>query len=182
MELETCCFVASALRNISGIPESVDSFCSKLIIKIVLEIEGQIKNGCHHFLTGLTSEPELWFAEAVLDLKRVHTEKDLQLHIVLPVQRHDAFAQEYLALFDRVIRQADTIIELQPQPDIDDEQIRMQYILCQARHMICINDGRNKPINDLIESACSRGLPVSIIKLNRRNKNDITVRNLTIVR
>lgn len=180
MELETCCFAASALRNISGIPD--DSFCSKLIIKIVLEIEGQIKSGRHHFLTGLTCEPELWFAEAVLDLKNVHTEKDLQLHVIRSSQKSGTFAQEYLALFERILRQADSIIELQPQPDLDDEQIRMQYILSQAKHMICINNGRNKPINDLIECACNRALPVSIIQLGRIRKSEITVRNLTIMR
>ena len=180
MELETCCFAASAFRNISGIVD--DSFCSKLIIKIVLEIEGQIKSGRYLFLTGLTCEPELWFAEAVLDLKRVHTEKDLRLHVVRSSPKQGTFAQEYLALFDRILQQADSIIELLPQQDTDDEQIRMQYILSQAKHMICISNGKNKPINDLIECACSRGLTVSIIQLGRINKSEITVRNLTIMR
>lgn len=183
MELESCCFVASALKNTSDLPEAADSLCSKLIIKIVLEIEEQIKNGCLHYITGISSEPELWFAESVLDLKRVHAEKDLQLHIVFsPNQSREVFDQVGSSLFDRILREANSIIELQPQPSASDEQTRMEYVLQQAQHMICISDDRNTLINDLIEYACNRGLTVSIIRLNRRNKNDISVRNLTIVR
>lgn len=183
MDFDTCCFVAPALIDIPGVPKAEDTFCSKLIIKIVLEIEGQIKNGCHHFLTGLTSEAELWFAEAVLDIKRVHAEDDLHLHIVLPPNiTGSKLVQEYASLTERILKQADTLITLPPEPDTNDDQLHMQYFLKQAKHMIIIIEGNDAPINALIECACNRGLPVSIIRFNRRKRDDIVVRNLTIVR
>ena len=182
MDAKTCGFLATNMRERSRISTADELFCSKLIIKMVLEVEEKISKGCNSFLSGLLTETELWFAEAILDLKRAYTNENLQLHILLPPQKEYRLSTpKDEMLFRRILSEADEVISLEYREQQSFEEVSARYMLHRASHIIAVSDGQNKCVCDSIESACNKGISVSIIKLNRLPKQ-ITVRSLTIVR
>ncbi len=182
MDAKTCGFLATNMREKPNISTADELFCSKLIIKMVLEVEDKISKGCDSFLSGLLTETELWFAEAILDLKHAYTKENLKLHILLPPQKEYRFSKpKDDMLFRRILSEADEVISLEYREGQCFEEVSARYMLHKASHLIAVSDMQNKRICDSIESACNKGISVSIIKLNKLPKQ-ITVRGLTIVR
>ena len=182
MDAKTCGFLATNVWEKSHISATDELFYSKLIIKMVLEVEDKISKGCNSYLLGLLTETDLWFAEAILDLKHAYIKENLKLHIILPPQKEYRFSKpKDEMLFRRVLSEADEVISLEYREEQCFEEVSVRYMLHRASHLIAVSDGQNKRICDFIENACNKGMSVSIIKLNRLPEQ-ITVRGLTIVR
>lgn len=143
MKEKTCCFAAQNRRIIF---DEDNPGCIKLILKITLEIELMIKKGCNTFITGMDWRSELWFAEAVLDLKRAYPQKGINLIVVQYAGQASRWNKYYLDRYKRVLLHADDKVTLGADYYNGYMQQINQYMIRHSAHMIALFAGRKEPV------------------------------------
>jgi|GEM_PF-4364073 len=176
----TCCFLGQSFEKFfEGQGENNSAYMS-LLIKIVLEIESKMDKGCDTFLTPLCCNAEIWFAEAVLDLRRAYPDKHLRLISILPA-KEDCSAGPASRRAQHIVPLSDEVVTLDISRAADYMQTCVGYMLAHAGHLIVVRDERNAGAHAVAEEACKKGLETTVITSKGDRKDTITVRHLTIL-
>ena len=84
--LKTCCFTGHRPQKLPWRFDETDERCTELKLKISTEIEKAIQRGYTHFISGMALGCDIYFAEAVLNLKLIYPHIELECAIAYETQ------------------------------------------------------------------------------------------------
>ena len=138
----SCCFTGHRPSHLPWGTSEQDPRCFALKQELDYRLEGIYAAGYRHFIGGMALGCDMYFAEAVLRLKKVHPEVTLEAAIPCggqPERWNKAQRERY----NRLLDQCDTVNVLQIEYTPDCMMKRNRYMVDHASLLL----------------ACSRGLP-----------------------
>ena len=154
-----CCFTGHRPGKLPWGMNEEDQRCVDLKNRLWDAVEAAYEEGMRHFLCGMALGCDMYFAEAVLRLRRLHP--DVTLETAIPcLTQSDAWPerqrQRYFALLD----QCDYETVVQEKYTSSCMQRRDRYMVDHAAMLIAVFDGLPGGTRYTVQYAMERGLAV----------------------
>ena len=138
----TCCFTGHRPNKLPWGNNESDPRCADLKARLGTALETAYTDGYRHFLCGMALGCDLYFCEAVLDLRDRHG--DVTVEAAVPCEEQSARWRErdrarYAALLDRC--DYETLVQRQYTPGC--MQRRDRYMVDRSQRVIAAYDGRS---------------------------------------
>lgn len=162
MKEKTCCFTGHRPAKLPWGARENDERCLALKEELAVRLEGIYQAGYRDFICGMAIGCDMFFAEAVLALKEIHSDVTLEAAIPCgsqPDRWTKAQRERYNALLDR----CDTVKLMQIQYTPDCMQRRNQYMVDRSSLLLACFDGRPGGTMSTILYAQRQGLGTMII-------------------
>ncbi len=136
----TCCFTGHRPDKLPWGNREEDPRCLALKRRLTQAVEGAYAQGCRHFICGMARGADLYFAEAVLALRRQHP--DVTLEAARPCESQadrwpEAERQRYQAILD----QCDSETLVQHHYDRFCMMRRNRYMVDRSARIMAVYDG-----------------------------------------
>ena len=160
----SCCFTGHRPMKLPwGMNES-DPRCLELKLELAARLEAIYALGYRHFICGMALGCDMYFAEAVLELKAVHDDVTLEAAIPFgdqPGRWNEKQRKRYNTLIDR----ADQVTVLQYGYTADCMMRRNRYMVDHAGLLLACFDGRPGGTMNTILYAQREGKTVVIVDI-----------------
>ncbi|MCI8398054.1 MAG: DUF1273 domain-containing protein [Oscillibacter sp.] len=156
---ETCCFTGHRPGKLPWQYNEQDPRCLALKRRIADAVEAAWDEGCRHFICGMALGCDLYFCEAVLDLRRAHPGVTVEAAIPCPGQDSRWRADQRLR-YRKLVAACDfeTLVSARYTPFC--MQRRDRYMVDRSALLIAAFDGTPGGTSYTIQYALSRGIPV----------------------
>jgi uncharacterized phage-like protein YoqJ len=166
MEQEkTCCFTGHRPDRLPWGEQEGDARCVTLKEQLAQAVERAYQAGYRHFITGMARGGDLYFAEAVLDLRQRN--QDVTLEAARPyADQAQSWPEEERHRYDSILDQCNIETLLQGHYDRGCMMRRNRYMVDRAKRIIVIYDGVPKGgTAQTLLYALRRGLETDIISI-----------------
>ena len=160
----TCCFTGHRPSRLPWGTNENDPRCTALKAELAARLEGIYQAGYRRFLCGMALGCDMYFAQAVLSLRRKYPDVTLEAAIPCGTQPEKwplALRRKYNQLLD----QCDTVKVLQIHYTPDCMMKRNRYMVDHASLLLACFDGRPSGTMNTIVYAQRQALKVLIIDL-----------------
>ena len=139
-----------------------DPMCVDLKNRIYKQIEKLYECGAADFFTGMALGVDIWCAEAVLELKKLHPE--VKLTAVLPCRGQDAkWGIEERQRYDRILRACDKVMCLSESYTKDCMLNRNKALVELCDVLVAVYDGKNGGTKFTVDYAAKSGRKTIVI-------------------
>lgn len=141
MERETtCCFTGHRPDKLPWGTDEQDVRCMRLKQQIADALEQAYSAGMRHFISGMARGTDLYFAQAVLELRQRHS--DVTLEAARPCQTQaDSWPAPERAQYDQILEQCDYETLVQHQYDRGCMQRRNRYMVDRSALVLSVYNG-----------------------------------------
>ena len=160
----TCAFTGHRPGKLPWGADERDIRCLALKAKLCAAVESAIAEGMTHFICGMAEGCDLYFAETVLELKKLYPHITLEAAIPCPTQADKwsaAQQQRYRAILSRC--DMETVVQQEYTPSC--MQRRNRYMVDHAALLIAVNNGEPGGTRNTILYAMRQGLNITDIPI-----------------
>lgn len=161
---ETCCFTGHRPDKLPWGADEEDPRCRRLKKKLRERLEAAYGRGMRHFICGMARGTDLYFGEAVLELKNAHPEVTLEAAIPCESQPEgwpEDEKKRYRALLDR----CDFETMVQRRFDRNCMMRRNRYMVDRSALVLSVFDGVAGGTRNTLAYAMGQQVPVDLIPL-----------------
>lgn len=138
---QTCCFTGPRPQHLPWGTNEEDPRCVELKFQLRCSLEGLIHEGWRHFIGGMAIGCDMYFAEAVLDLKRAYP--DITLEAAIPCgTQPDRWSLELRQRYNRLLDRCDSVTVLQIAYTPDCMLRRNRYMVDRSSLLLACHNGR----------------------------------------
>lgn len=162
-QTETCCFTGHRPDKLPwGIREN-DPRCADLKARLAAALEAEYDAGSRHFICGMARGADLYFAEAVLDLRERRS--GVTLEAARPCESQASrWPQEEQRRYQRILERCDYETLVQHQYDRWCMMRRNCYMVDRSARLLAVYDGVPKGgTAQTLAYALRKGLAVTIL-------------------
>ena len=164
-ERETsCCFTGHRPQHLPWGAKEDDPRCEALKEELRQRLEGIYESGYRHFISGMAIGCDMYFAEAVLDLKEEHPEITLEAAIPCGGQP-ERWGLEQRQRYNRLIDRCDTVTVLQIEYTPDCMMRRNRYMVDRSSLLLACFNGQPGGTMNTILYAMEQAVPVIRIEI-----------------
>ena len=156
---QTCCFTGHRPAKLPWGSDERDPRCLALKRSILRELERLYRLGYRHFISGMALGCDLYFAEAVLELKQ--SKQELVLEAVIPCSgQADRWAETDRARYGQLLQQCDVLTVLEDSYSDGCMLRRNRSMIDRADLLISVYDGSGGGTGNTVQYAKERGLEI----------------------
>ena len=160
---KTCCFTGHRPSKLPWGLNEKDPGCAALKKRIARELDELYDRGCRHFITGMARGADLYFAEAVLELKKKRP--DVTLEAAIPCATHsDAWHLAERMSYADILDSCDMETLIQREYTRDCMLRRNRYMVERAGFLLAVYNGEGRGgTRYTLNCAREQGLEVVVI-------------------
>lgn len=160
-----CCFTGHRPDKLPWRTDEEDTRCIRLKQSLYRSIEEAYLAGCRHFICGMARGCDLYFAEAVLELREACG--DLNLECARPCETQaDSWPEAEQARYRSILERCNYETLVQHSYDRFCMMRRNRYMVDRSGRLIAVYNGVPKGGTfQTLAYAMKKGLPVSILNL-----------------
>jgi len=137
----SCCFTGHRPAKLPWGTKEDDARCRALKEEIAMRLQGIYEAGYRRFLCGMAIGCDMYFAEAVLALRRLYP--DIRLEAAIPCgTQPDKWSAELRRRYNALLDSCDTVTVLQIQYTPDCMMRRNRYMVDRSSLLLACYDGR----------------------------------------
>lgn len=155
----SCCFSGHRPGKLPWGSNEADPRCLALKKRLYDAVLTAYDEGYRHFICGMAQGCDLYFCEAVLQLRREHPEVSLEAAIPCRTQP-DGWRAEQRERYERILALCDYETMVQEEYTPNCMQRRNRYMVDHAALLIAVHDGVPGGTRRTIEYAMGRGLDI----------------------
>lgn len=169
----TCCFTGHRPEKLPWGSDESDPRCTALKKKLSDAVEAAYEEGMRHFICGMARGCDLYFAEAVIELRGRKGDVSLEAAIPCPTQA-DAWPPAQRERYARLVAACDyeTVVSAQYTPHCMHRRDR--YMVDHASLLIAAFDGTPGGTRYTVAYAMGRGLSVVDLPIVPEQGNNLT--------
>ena len=137
----TCCFSGPRPQHLPWGTREDDARCTALKAELALTLQGIYEAGFRHFIGGMAIGCDMYFAEAVLDLRRRYADVSLEAAIPCGTQP-DKWKIQQRQRYNRLLDSCDRVNVLQINYTPDCMLRRNRYMVDRSSLLLACYDGR----------------------------------------
>ena len=160
----SCCFTGHRPAKLPWGTNEHDPRCRDLKAEIAARLEGIYEAGYRHFICGMAAGCDLYFAEAVLALRREHPEVTLEAAIPCDGQA-DSWPAALRRRYEALAADCDEVTMLQHAYTPGCMQRRNAYMVGRSSLLLAVYDGQPGGTMSTILLARRSGLKVVTIEI-----------------
>ena len=153
----TCCFTGHRPSKLPWGYQEGDLRCTALKKRLYDAVQSAYEDGFRHFICGMALGCDFYFAEAVLALRRLHSDVTLEAALPCPTQSENWSREDqrrYAALLDQC--DYETMVQDHYSPGC--MQRRNRYMVDHSALIIAVYDGMPGGTRQTLEYAIRRGV------------------------
>lgn len=104
---DTCCFTGHRPEKLPWRNDEEDPRCLALKRRLARELEQAYREGYRHFICGMATGCDMYFAEAVLELREIHPDVSLEAAVPCSSQA-DEWAEEQRLRYRELLSRCDS--------------------------------------------------------------------------
>ena len=160
----TCCFSGHRPAKLPWRSNESDAHCLALKNEIRDRLEGIYEAGYRHFICGMAIGCDMFFAEAVLELRKIHP--DVTLEAAVPCgSQPEKWSLEQRKRYNRLIDSCEKVTVLQIGYSADCMMKRNMYMVDNASLLLACFDGSPGGTMNTILYAQRSGVKVILIDI-----------------
>ncbi len=156
---ESCCFTGHRPAKLPWRFHEEDPRCLQLKRRLADAVELAYREGFRHFLCGMAQGCDLYFCEAVLDLREHYPDITVEAAIPCPTQA-DTWPAAQRERYRRLLERCDLETMVSDQYTSGCMQRRDRYMVDHASLLIAVFDGTAGGTQYTLQYAMSRGLDI----------------------
>ncbi len=161
---KTCCFTGHRPGKLAWGGDERDPRCQALKLEIAARLDGIVQAGYRHFICGMAEGCDLYFAEAVLELRSRFP--DVTLEAAIPCDRQaDRWSDAQQRRYEHIMAECDTVTFVQHQYSSGCMMRRNRYMVDHSSLLLACFDGQTGGTMNTILYAQRQGLTVILIDL-----------------
>ena len=137
----TCCFTGHRPNKLPWGGDEADPRCLSLKAELAARLDGIYESGFRIFLCGMAAGCDLYFAEAVLDLRRRHPDVILEAAIPCDTQA-SSWPASQRRRYEALLAQCDSVNFVQHRYTPGCMMRRNQYMVDRSSLLLACFDGR----------------------------------------
>ena len=155
----TCCFTGPRPQHLPWGTNEEDPRCVRLKFELRCALEGLIHEGWRNFIGGMAIGCDMYFAEAVLELKREHP--DVTLEAAIPCGgQPERWSREQRLRYNRLLDRCDAVTVLQINYSPDCMQRRNRYMVDRSSLLLACHNGRPGGTMNTLRYAMEQGVKI----------------------
>lgn len=162
---QTCCFTGHRPAKLPWGSDERDPRCLALKRSILRELEKLYRNGYRHFISGMALGCDLYFAEAVLELKESYPAVTLEAALPCPGQA-DRWSEENRARWQRILDACDLETVVQDHYDRWCMLRRDRYMVDRSSTVLAAFDDTPGGTKYTLDYAARQRLGILLLSLN----------------
>ena len=162
---QTCCFTGHRPAKLPWGSDERDPRCLALKRSILRELEKLYRNGYRHFISGMALGCDLYFAEAVLELKESYPAVTLEAALPCPGQA-DRWSEENRAHWQRILDACDLETVVQDHYDRWCMLRRDRYMVDRSSTVLAAFDDTPGGTKYTLDYAAKQRLDILLLNLN----------------
>lgn len=162
--LNTCCFTGHREAKLPWGENEHDARCLELKANIAKAVCSAYDEGIRRFICGMANGCDLYFAEAVIQLRALHPEITLEAAVPCPTQA-DGWRKDLRQRYRELLLLCDTRTLISETYDRGCMMRRNRYMVDASRMLIAASNGQPGGAENTIRYAKSKGLEVVRIPL-----------------
>lgn len=155
----SCCFSGHRPGKLPWGNHEDDPRCMALKKRLYGAALSAYDEGYRHFICGMAQGCDLYFCEAVLELRGLHPEVTLEAAIPCPTQP-DRWNSKQRERYQKLLAQCDYETMVQDKYTTDCMQRRNRYMVDHAALLIAVHDGLPGGTRRTVEYAMHRGVDI----------------------
>lgn len=161
----TCCFTGHRPTKLPWGANEEDSRCLSLKARLAQAVESVYQRGMRHFICGMARGTDLYFAEAVLELRERYS--DLTLEAARPCESQaDSWPETEKARYMAILERCDYETLVQHRYDRGCMQRRNRYMVDRSGMILAVYNGDPKGgTAQTLAYALRNGLQTEILEL-----------------
>ncbi len=164
-QVRTCCFTGHRPDKLPWGMDETDPRCVALKASMLRELEGLYRRGWRHFISGMARGADLYFAEAVLELRR--SCPDVMLEGAVPCRSQaDHWPGEERRRWRRILDSADVETLVQQNYDRWCMHRRDRYIVDHSSAILAAFNGTSGGTMYTLNYAMGKRLEILLLDLN----------------
>lgn len=161
---QTCCFTGHRPSKLPWRGEENHPDCLALKTRIREELEGLYRRGFRHFITGMAKGCDLYFAEAVLDLREQYSDVNLEAAIPCKTQA-DSWSRTERERYHAILERCDMETLVQHNYTRDCMLRRNRYMVERSGAVLAAYDGMGGGTMYTLNYAMEHGLETIILPI-----------------
>ena len=162
---KTCCFTGHRPTKLPWGYDERDPRCITLKRSLLREIEALYMQGYCRFISGMALGCDLYFAEAVLELKERYPALILEAALPFPGQA-DRWAEHHRARWQTVLNACDTVHTVQEYYDKGCMLRRDRYMVDNSSAILAVFDDTPGGTKYTLDYAAKKKLDIFLLDLN----------------
>lgn len=160
----TCCFTGHRPNKLPWGTDETDPRCLALKAELAARLQGIYEAGFRYYLCGMAIGCDLYFAEAVLALRREHPEIKLEAAIPCDGQA-DAWPIPQQRRYERLLAESDAVTFVQHRYTPGCMQRRNEYMVDASSLLLAVFDGKPGGTMNTLLYARRQGLQTILIEI-----------------
>ena len=167
MNEPTCTFTGHRAAKLPWGYNESDARCCLLKRKIYDTLEAVYESGFHRYICGMAEGCDLYFCEAVLMLKEIHSDISLEAAVPFPGQA-ERWPADQRARYNSLLHRCDTVTVLQEHYSAGCMMKRNRYMVDHADLLIACYNGKNGGTLNTMRYAVSKNVQILHLPLDGR--------------
>ena len=162
----TCCFTGHRPAKLPWGFDERDPRCAALKQSILRELDELYRRGWRHFISGMALGCDLYFAEAVLELKERYPAVTLEAALPFPGQA-DRWPEDSRARWRRIVAACDVESVVQNHYDRGCMLRRDRYMVERSSAVLAVFDDTPGGTKYTLDHAAKKGLEILLLNVDR---------------
>lgn len=165
---QTCCFTGHRPAKLPWGNDERDPRCLAMKHSILRELDSLYRMGYTHFISGMALGCDLYFAEAVLELKEIYPPVTLEAALPFPDQA-GRWSEDNRRRWQDILDRCDKKTVVQDHYDRWCMLRRDRYMVDHSALILAVFDGTPGGTKYTLDCAAQQGLDICLLDLNAPN-------------